>query len=504
MSKKEKQATAAAVAAVQERLVQARMPPTVGEMMAEEMIAHLEALGGKMAGQDAIVYDGEQFRLPESMRGNLAAAEARIKEIRESEESKISFTRQFNNRPDDGCVAFSRAMNMVFGTQGVGKSIQTMFGERKPEIRMVQTGLDEQAEAPNGKVAFAEMDAEFYLGTNWDEELGPVFVISCNCPRKYRQRVEGFFAVIDNILKTDSIYKGKAINGAETPGFFNPFAVDSSRVIYTASVLNQLEEVVMTPLRHTNLLRVDGIPVKRCCMFAGPYGTGKSLAGMLVAQVAVQNGWTFILVRAEDDPFEALKTAQLYAPAVVMVEDIDNLAAGKSRAEITRLLDAVDSVSVKGKEIMLISTTNFPDDVDMSMLRPGRTDVIIDFAHLDKEDFQRLIPAVLPVARLAADLNYAAVAEAFHGLFPAFATEACYRALFHSLRKNEGRRVPITEEDLLAGAQHMQEHRARMEAAAEARRFMPTVHSTMNDLVEGVIRRTRAMGSSLEVESEQR
>ena len=140
---------------------------------------------------------------------------------------------------------------------------------------------------------------------------------------------------------------------AEEPTFLDLSKIDPNKVIYSEEVLTQLNTNLWSVLEHTDLMRSYGLPLKRAVLLEGPYGTGKTLAGTLTAKRAVENGWTFILVRpGQDDLFTALKTAQVYAPAVVWFEDIDGLAKGGTDEQISRLLDALDGAQTKGHAVV--------------------------------------------------------------------------------------------------------------------------------------------------------
>jgi transitional endoplasmic reticulum ATPase len=465
----------------------------------EEILQTLDVLGGMVSGENTIVFEGEKIILPEAMRGNPDGVVAHFKEVRKAEKTKISFERQFLYRPFDGAVAFGRAMSLVFGAQGIGLVTKTMFGEIPPEIITVKTGLDEHTEAPWGRVGFKELDAVFTVGRGYDQEFGDCFKIACKAPRMHRKRIDGFFTFIEQLLKEKSIYKGHAVNGANVPDYINHMAVTPERVIYTAEVMRKLEVNVFTPIRHAARLKEDGISLKRAVLLSGRYGSGKTLAGMLTAQVAVENGWTFILVRADDDPFDALRTAEAYAPAVVMIEDVDIISAGQSREKIVRVLDALDSVSVKGNQIIAVFTTNFAEEIDRGLLRPGRVDAIIEIDVLDAEGYEKLVRSVLPPVRLAADINFRVVAEAFAEFLPAYASEAARQAYLSALKDSKGHSFQVTTELLLAAASDLSEQKKKMDAADEAKRFTPSIDSTLEDRVTEILNRTSYRGSELMV-----
>jgi ATP-dependent 26S proteasome regulatory subunit len=176
---------------------------------------------------------------------------------------------------------------------------------------------------------------------------------------------------------------------------------------------------------------------------------------------------------------------------VVIIEDLDILAAGKTREEIAQLLDLMDSVGNKNQEVMVIFTTNFLGDIDRGALRPGRIDSVIRIAHLDEGGYTRLVKSVIPAARLAAEINYAQVAEAFKDFLPAFASETARKALLYSMSRTGTGEELVTTDDLLAAAALMRDQKELMDRAHEATRNAPTLDETLVATVARVLRSTR-------------
>jgi len=466
----------------------------------KRILENLAALGGQVSGEDTIVYEGTGFRFPASFEGDLAGVMRHLDEVRRSEEKKIVFKRMFPYRMMDGAVAFSRAMSELFGAQGIGMVTRTMFGDIPPEIQSVETGIGEHTEAPWGKVGFTALDAVFTVKYTSHPELGYVSEITCEAPRKHRRKIEGFFDVVEAHLRNNSIYRGKAITAASTPGFFNAFSVRPESVVYTPAVMRQLSANVWTHIRYAQQLRDMNRSLKRTVLLKGPYGTGKSLAGVLTAQIALEHGWTFIIVRSEDDPLQALQTAKMYAPAVVFIEDFELLTEGKSREEVDRILDLMDSVSTKGQEVIGLLTTNFLEKIDKAALRPGRIDHIISIEGLEGDGYTTLVKSIIPAAQLAADVNYQAVAEAFKGFYPAFASEAAGKAILYSLDRTGGRLDTITTEDLLAAAAGVREQLEVQQAAHEASHRQPGIDELLVERMENVLRRTMYEGDYMVVQ----
>lgn len=497
---------------------------TEDEVHRMRILAGLRELGGLTVQDDAIRFEGTKIVLPEQYSGRVEAAIDFLRQYIKDQSEKYSFSRKYNYRPWDGAAAFQRAMKRTFGTSGIGKKIETFFGDFPPEYVTINVGPKKTESVPWGQVGLNILEAVFTLGGTKDKELGLLFRLAVEAPKKYRKEITAFFEIVEDELKNSSIYRGKAINGAADPGFIDVDAIDPKSVIYADETMRQLGANLWSLLDHTELMRQEKIPLKRAVLFEGPYGTGKTLGGLLTAQRAVRNNWTFIMVRpGQDDLHEALQTAQIYAPAVVWFEDIDTLSTSANAMDISKLLDTLDGVSNKGTEIIAGFTTNHVDRLPKGVLRPGRIDAIIHVGGLDVGGYKKLVESLIR-PDLLGDIDYAEVAKAFlyrevpddekvmidgvtvvengkvlesnygyvlredgkvvhEGYLPAFAREAISRAMLYVIDR-EGRPGTIETEDLVAAAMGLRRQRELMMDADEGVTRVPPLESAIGNLVE--------------------
>ena len=298
---------------------------------------------------DQIIKEGTRYVLPAVT--TLAEDAEFIEQYIESQEKPTDFVRSFRYRPWDGANAFQSALMKTWGTAGIGRSVMSFFGGSRPSMITIDVGVNERIQVPWGQIEFPPLKAMITLDSISDRELGLLFAMTVTAPKKYAGQIEGLFMIIEEELRTHSIYKGKAFTGAEEPTFIDPYSVDKRKVVYSEEVLAQLDASLWSLMRHTEATRKLGLPLKRAVLLAGPYGTGKSLAAMLTAQEAVENGWTFLQCRPGRDSLDrTLQTARLYQPAVVFYEDVDTLAMQGNPDEISKLLDMFDGIQIKGTE----------------------------------------------------------------------------------------------------------------------------------------------------------
>lgn len=457
------------------------------------VIGLLGVLGGMSVTDDAVKFEGSKIVLPEQYEGRVLDAVQYLTRYHESQEKTYGYNRTFDYRPWDGAHAFQEVMRKMFGTTGIGKDTPASFfsAARPPQMQTINVGLTKTTQIPWGEVDFPPLEAVFRITSTRDREKGLLFHLAVEAPKKYKRHIEAFYEMVERELKEHSIYKGKAITGAENPTYLDTSRVDPKKVVYSTTVMSQLKNNLWGRVEHADAMRKNGIPLKRAVLLEGPYGTGKSLAGMLTAQAAEKHGWTYLLCRpGVDDLFEVLQTAQLYAPSVVWFEDIDVVASSGEPEKISKLLDLLDGVQGKGVEVIAGFTTNFIDRLQKGVLRPGRIDAIIHIGELDAEGLRKLIGQLIR-PELLGEVDYALVKKAFSDFLPAFVAEAINGALAVSLIRNDGKQqgIKITTDDLVDSAISLRRQLDLMNGALEGANT-PTLDSVFKNSMVGLINGT--------------
>ena len=420
----------------------------------KRLLQLLGELGGKQVSDDDVVYSATgQWQVPTAYEGKdrevLKFWEKRIAQ----KEEVTDFKKVFDYRPWDGAAALQSALKRNFGTAGIAQATFSLFGKNPPQMISIATGVNQETQIPWGVIEFPPLEATLTLFQANDGEKGPLFGLQVQTYRKYANRVEGLFKLIENELKEYSIYKSKAITGATQPTFIDPYTVDRAKVVYSDHVETELTANIWDVIRYPEVQKANGQSLKRSALLAGPYGTGKSLAAMLTAQVAVENGWTFIQCRpGKDNLSEVMQTALLYQPAVVFYEDIDTVATSGDPDKVSQLLEMFDGIQKKNTELICVMTTNHAESIHKGMLRSGRTDAYIEISALDSPGVERMIHAIVPDNRLAENLDYEAIGVAMEGFLPAFIAEAIGRTIRYGISRAKGDPENLTTEDFVHAA----------------------------------------------------
>jgi len=439
------------------------------EAQTKEVLDKLAELSGSKLTDDQVVRKGSALILPETM--DPAEAIEFLHDYVEQMDANTEFSRKFKYRPWDGAVALQRALLRVTGTTGLARGTWSFFGYDPPELRTINISPTETIQVPWGRIAVPMIDGIMTVGSVPDRTWGPLFLLHIVAPRKFKGAIEGLFAVVEEELKAQSIYKGSAIDGQVDPEFLDLTGVDPRLVIYSEETSRQLSANIWSVVEHTDKLRALGLPRKRAILLEGPYGTGKTLAAFLTAQRAVTNGWTFLYCRpARDNLATVMSTARLYQPAVVFFEDVDAMTTEDTeRDAVAQLLDMFDGITAKGTEIMVVLTTNHKERIHRAMIRPGRLDAVVHIGAFDRFAVERMIEVTVPEEIRDGELDYEAIAESMRNFLPAFVKEAIDRAMRYAISRNNGEVGKLSTQDFIDAAEGLRPQLDLMEGAGEGR-----------------------------------
>jgi transitional endoplasmic reticulum ATPase len=391
--------------------------------------------------QVEIVRAGSQITLPENM--TYSEGIIWLKRQREEEEQEVGIRHEIDAYPLDGAYAFRRAIERVFGFAAAGAPKFNFFLGKIPGTTMlaVSTGIDTAVEVPWGEVNIPGVEGELNTGMNDPKSQKPKFVITGMIKQKDRPKVLKIYELTKEIIRSESIYRGKAIRvdfsylrdgrpfvpNEDEPKFMDISKVDPDGLVFEATTDRIINMTLFSLIRNTEAMRQVKVPLKRGVLLAGTYGTGKTLTANVTAKIATDHGWTFIYVKDVRDLAHALRFAKNYAPAVVFAEDADRAVSGERTTSIDEILNTIDGVDTKSEEIITVLTTNHLEKINQAMLRPGRLDSVVIINPPDVKAAGRLIK-LYGRGLLAEDFNYEAAGEELAGRLPAIIRECVERA----------------------------------------------------------------------------
>ena len=213
-----------------------------------------------------------------------------------------------------------------------------------------------------------------------------------------------------------------------------------------------------------------GIEPIRGILITGPSGTGKTL---LVKALARESGINFIAVKgpellskyvgeSEERIREIFRKARLASPCILFFDELDSFAAhrgldfGSSRVTsrmVSQLLTEMDGIE-KLKGVFIIGTTNQPELLDQSLMRPGRFELSIELSKPDEEERKEIFAVHCKDKPLSPEVTPDWLARQTEGWTGARIEAFCRKAALNWFREQveqgwpEERTFILTKEDL--------------------------------------------------------
>lgn len=159
---------------------------------------------------------------------------------------------------------------------------------------------------------------------------------------------------------------------------------------------------VINFFKEPKLLESFNITPPKGMLLYGPPGTGKT---MLAKAFAKEAELPFIsttgLELLQPEKTKSIFTrAKAYAPAIIFIDEIDTIGKrdGENGREvpINKLLSEMDGFTGrKGEDIFVIAATNYKENIDPAIIRPGRVEIHIEINNLDKDARQYFLNKII-------------------------------------------------------------------------------------------------------------
>ena len=497
--------------------------------------------GGRITVESAFEYredGGIRIALPQNPnKMSLKKAANMLLAQAEAEEAMHEFTKELDCRPLDGAFAFQKVLKDVYGMTAIGQEMRSFFGGQLPELKTVKISPTEEVQVPFGMLSFPPLGAQFYLQERADEDYGMAFQIYVMARKKYEIEIRGLLMLVEAYIREHSIYRNKALIGVgrivsgqyKEPEFFNPYTVDRRKVVYATGVQEALEdeiwgiisnaETLRTPwvqtleltqkeleLAHNGRVEYDGDSYKvqhkgpvayieithpgedigNKVLLHGENGTGKTLAAAVTAQFCLEKDWSFIQARWDEDLKHVMRFAELLGtPTVVVIEDVEKLIT-QNPQKMDSLLEQFDGMRTKGREVLLLMTSNHVGELPKALTRAGRINRMVYVSDLDKEGVEKLINVLIPASQRE-ELDYEALHSAYEGFAPSWIVQALKGVTKRSVIRTGKRGQPLATPDFVRCADALREA-WKLHTEAEDRHVRPKVESALLDLFGEALR----------------
>lgn len=436
----------------------------------DEMTETAQKAKEKEFKQVEVVHQGEQIILPKGMGLKQARMWLERKEV--EQEQEIAIDEVVESFPMEGAYAFAKAISRKYGFSALVPT-PGFFGPNPPVMIGIETGLNDkgtpiQAQVPWGRVEIPGIAGYLETGvTMKDNRL--LFRIGGAVKQKHKEDIKELANLTRQIVKEESIYRGKAIrvqfeedprkfNVRDCPKFIHTSNTRPDELIFSEDVKRAVNTSLFTPIERTAFCREHQVPLKRGILLEGPFGTGKTLTAYVAAKKCVENNWTFIYLSTVKDLKTAIHFAKAYQPAVIFAEDVDRVMDGNRDEKMDDILNTIDGVDTKGMELIVVLTTNNVSRIEPAMMRPGRLDAVIPVKAPDAVACIKLVE-LYARGRLDTNDNYDIVGRKLAGQIPAVIREVVERSKLAAIsRLQEGEQLRLRATDLEFATDEMLRH----------------------------------------------
>lgn len=360
----------------------------------------------------------------------------------------------------DALYAVHRAAEEVFGWIE-GKTKFSFFGVQRPAEIEITIGFEEDGTPITQTCFYGDFNVSAWSNAEVNVHPANIKVV---VKKMHKAQVMAWFSKIREYLKQGSIFRGQAVRVTWAT---NPFGQAGLELDLFHMVPTQFDKIVLnndTQSIIKNFILPDiEAHGKRCYLFSGPYGTGKTETALRIGALAMQAGLPFFYCK-DSAAFETLLIkAKQFQPCFVFMEDIDEIGAGEERdSKINKLLNTLDGVETKNNAINVILTTNHEKKINKALRRPGRIDLVLKFGNPDAEALKDIYRVYLAGLKGVRSVDYDHLTRIAPDASGAVQAEICKRAV--KLAKRDGK---ITTELVEAAINSMKHHLELMNEAAD-------------------------------------
>ena len=186
-------------------------------------------------------------------------------------------------------------------------------------------------------------------------------------------------------------------------GYWDKYSSSEKRSLDTIYLEQKLKDKVVNDVKefinNKEKYKKFGIPYKRNYLFSGIPGTGKT---SFITSLASELGYSLYIIPfidgLNDNTFtEALKN--IPDKSILLMEDVDILFKKRDKSStgvsFSGMINALDGLTKK-TGLLTFLTTNFIDELDDALIRPGRIDLHIKFSYIIDEQKRMMCKTFIP------------------------------------------------------------------------------------------------------------
>ncbi|ERH13428.1 MAG: ATPase of the AAA+ class [halophilic archaeon J07HB67] len=236
-------------------------------------------------------------------------------------------------------------------------------------------------------------------------------------------------------------------------------------LVLTGDQEGEIQKLV-TAIEHRDYLAEIGLREIGKLLFVGPPGTGKTSVargiahdlGLPVVEVKLSMVTSQYLGETAKNVEKTFEVAKRLAPCILFIDEFDSVAKTRRSDEhaalkraVNTLLKSIDDISLINDEVLLVSATNHPDQLDAAAWR--RFDEIVNFPKPDRQmraDILRVITREMNIGEFDPDL----VADKTKGLTGSDLRMVLREAVLEALTDD---RRTITQADVMDAVEDFEE-----------------------------------------------
>ncbi len=402
---------------------------------------------------------GKTIVVPKEMRPERAVEW--VKRWAEAEQQVVSVSETIDGVPIDAALALNRAVQHEFG---VSELKNGFWGTPPPFISVPTSHRGENVDVYVGTMSFPGFE-DATIGVSADND-NLRLSIGGRVRQKDMPLLKQLIETARRFLREQSLYKGKAFSvdleeknededqGMVLPTFWN--VEEEKPFIVSADVEALIQATLWTPMTMLDMCKSIGTPIKRGILLYGTFGTGKTLLAYNTARVAVRSGFTFVYMKDVNSLSKGIEFASRhYLPAVLFCEDTEK--AFEDPSKITQIQNTMDGIDSKSRDLIVVLTSNYVEQLPPGIMRPGRLDAIIALTAPDAEAGVRLVK-LYAGDLLDSDSDLKEIGRTVQDNIPAAIREIVERAKLFALSRTGSVDFKIDHRDIAMSAFGMQQH----------------------------------------------